>query len=71
MLVQFIVASILLVAGVVCAIKHRSVEVLLREFAVRAPRLTREPTRMPARMLSILYPVVMVLGSYLLFFEIR
>lgn len=61
----------LLMTGGVFALKRAIIEDGIRNISRRMPRVTREPTRVPARMLSIVYPVVLVLVGYSLMFEMR
>lgn len=62
---------VLLVTGGIFALKRATIEDGIRKISLRMPRVTREPTRVPARMLLIVYPVVMILVGYSLIFEMR
>lgn len=71
MWLQYAVGVALLAAGIVFVVKRSAIERALNRFAEVAPRVTKEAPKMPARMLSIAYPIVLLLGAYLTLFEIR
>lgn len=71
MWIQVGLGVMILTAGVVFALKRAAVEDGIRKISLRMPRVTREPTRVPARMLSVVYPAVMILVGVSLIFDLR
>lgn len=71
MWLQVGLGMIILTTGVVFALKRPAVEDGIRTISSRMPRVTREPTRVPARMLSVIYPAVMILVGFSLIFDLR